>query len=195
MDNLVEDSLVFSVTYENYIKNIKQDKQNKTLGEWSIKDDKINTLKYAYVYLVGSNQMVVKKYYIEKFEKSDPSKGYMDPDKKCFIFSKSEDLFVDFPLVVQGRQYVNSSTLDNAQKISTDQVNIRMMNAKESKSEGTKSKVKTLSARDKLVEVKNTLFKDKVFKDFSVISSLEKQVEDGKSAEEVLTNYFDSLNK
>ncbi len=195
MDNLVEDSLVFSVTYENYIKNIKQDKQNKTLGEWSIKDDKINTLKYAYVYLVGSNQMVVKKYYIEKFEKSDPSKGYMDPDKKCFIFSKSDDLFVDFPLVVQGRQYVNSSTLDNAQKISTDQVNIRMMNAKESKSEGTKSKVKTLSARDKLVEVKNTLFKDKVFKDFSVISSLEKQVEDGKSAEEVLTNYFDSLNK
>ena len=195
MDNLVEDSLVFSVTYENYIKNIKQDKQNKTLGEWSIKDDKINTLKYAYVYLVGSNQMVVKKYYIEKFEKSDPSKGYMDPDKKCFIFSKSEDLFVDFPLVVQGRQYVNSSTLDNAQKISPDQVNVRMMNAKESKSEGTKSKVKTLSARDKLVEVKNTLFKDKDFKDFSIISSLEKQVEDGKSAEEVLTNYFDSLNK
>jgi len=139
--------------------------------------------------------MVVKKYYIEKFEKSDPSKGYTDPDKKCFIFSKSEDLFVDFPLVVQGRQYVNSSTLDNAQKISPDQVNVRMMNAKESKSEGTKSKVKTLSARDKLVEVKNTLFKDKVFKDFSVISSLEKQVEDGKSAEEVLTNYFDSLNK
>ncbi len=195
MDNLDVDSLVFSVTYENYIKNIKQDKQNKTLGEWSIKDDKINTLKYAYVYLVGSNQMVVKKYYIEKFEKSDPSKGYMDPDKKCFIFSKSEDLFVDFPLVVQGRQYVNSSTLDNAQKISPDQVNVRMMNAKESKSEGTKSKVKTLSARDKLVEVKNTLFKDKVFKDFSIISSLEKQVEDGKSAEEVLTNYFDSLNK
>ena len=104
-------------------------------------------------------------------------------------------MFVDFQLVVQGRQYVNSSTLDNAQKISPDQVNVRMMNAKESKSEGTKSKVKTLSARDKLVEVKNTLFKDKVFKDFSVISSLEKQVEDGKSAEEVLTNYFDSLNK
>ena len=195
MNNLDEDSLVFSVTYENYIKNIKQDKQNKTLGEWSIKDDKINTLKYAYVYLVGSNQMVVKKYYIEKFEKSDPSKGYMDPDKKCFIFSKSEDLFVDFPLVVQGRQYVNSSTLDNAQKISPDQVNVRMMNAKESKSEGTKSKVQPLSARDKLVEVKNTLFKDKDFKDFSIISSLEKQVEDGKSAEEVLTNYFDSLNK
>ena len=195
MDNLVEDSLVFSVTYENYIKNIKQDKQNKTLGEWSIKDDKINTLKYAYVYLVGSNQMVVKKYYIEKFEKSDPSKGYMEPDKKCFIFSKSEDLFVDFPLVVQGRQYVHSSTLDNAQKISPDQVNSRMMNAKESKSEGTKSKVQPLSSRDKLVEVKNLLFKDKVFKDFSVIPSLEKQVEEGKSAEEVLANYFNSLNK
>ena len=38
MDNLKVDSIVFSVTYENYIKNIKQDKQNKTLGEWLIKD-------------------------------------------------------------------------------------------------------------------------------------------------------------
>jgi hypothetical protein len=195
MDNLDVDSLVFSVTYENYIKNIKQDKQNKTLGQWSIKDDMVNTLKYAYVYLVGSNQMVVKKYFIEKFEKSDPSKGYMDLDKKCLIFSKSEDLFVDFPIVVQGRQYVLSSTLENAQKIAPDQVNSRMMNARDSKSEGTKSKVKSLSARDKLVEVKNTLFKDKVFKNFSEIPSLEKQVENGKSAEEVLTNYFNSLDK
>ena len=195
MDNLEVDSLVFSVTYENYIKNIKQDKQNKTLGQWLIKDEMIDLLKYSYVYLVGSNQMIVKKYYIEKFEKADPSKGYMEPDKKCFIFSKSEDLFVDFPLVVQGRQYVHSSTLDNAQKISPDQVNSRMMNAKESKSEGTKSKVQPLSSRDKLVEVKNLLFKDKVFKDFSVIPSLEKQVEEGKSAEEVLANYFNSLNK
>ena len=41
MNNLDEDSLVFSVTYENYIKNIKQDKQNKTLGEWLIKDEMI----------------------------------------------------------------------------------------------------------------------------------------------------------
>ena len=195
MDNLEVDSIVFSVTYENYIKNIKQDKQNKTLGEWLIKDEMIDLLKYSYVYLVGSNQMIVKKYHIEKFEKSDPSKGYTDSDKKCFIFSKSEDLFVDFPAVVQARHYVHSSTLDNAQRISPDQVNVRMMNAKDSKSEGTKSKVQPLSARDKLVEVKNSLFKDKVFKDFSVIPSLEKQVDDGKSAEEVLTNYFDSLNK
>ena len=141
MDNLEVDSIVFSVTYENYIKNIKQDKQNKTLGEWLIKDEMIDILKYSYVYLVGSNQMIVKKYHIEKFEKSDSSKGYTDPDKKCFIFSKSDDLFVDFPGVVQARHYVHSSTLDNAQRISPDQVNIRMMNAKESKSEGTKSKV------------------------------------------------------
>ena len=134
MDNLEVDSIVFSVTYENYIKNIKQDKQNKTLGEWLIKDEMIDILKYSYVYLVGSNQMIVKKYHIEKFEKSDPSKGYTDPDKKCFIFSKSEDLFVDFPGVVQARHYVHSSSLDNAQRITADQVNIRMMNAKDSKS-------------------------------------------------------------
>ena len=31
MDNLEVDSLVFSVTFENYIKNIKQDKQNKAV--------------------------------------------------------------------------------------------------------------------------------------------------------------------
>ena len=179
MDNLDVDSIVFSVTYENYIINIKQDKQNKTLGEWLIKDEMIDLLKYSYVYLVGSNQMIVKKYHIEKFEKADPSKGYTDPDKKCFIFSKSEDLFVDFPGVVQARHYVHSSSLDNAKRISPDQVNIRMMNAKDSKSEGTKSKAQPLSARDKLVEVKNSLFKDKVFKDFSVIPSLEKQVDDG----------------
>ena len=66
MDNLEVDSIVFSVTYENYIKNIKQDKQNKTLGEWLIKDEMIDILKYSYVYLVGSNQMIVKKYHIEK---------------------------------------------------------------------------------------------------------------------------------
>ena len=150
--------------FANYIKNIKQDKQNKTLGEWLIKDEMIDILKYSYVYLVGSNQMIVKKYHIEKFEKSDPSKGYSDPDKKCFIFSKSEDLFVDFPGVVQARHYVHSSTLDNAQRISPDQVNIRMMNAKDSKSEGAKSKAQPLSARDKLVEVKNSLFKDNLSK-------------------------------
>ena len=48
MDNLEVDSIVFSVTYENYIKNIKQDKQNKTLGEWLIKDEMIDLLKYSY---------------------------------------------------------------------------------------------------------------------------------------------------
>lgn len=37
--------------------------------------------------------------------------------------------------------------------------------------------------------------KNKVFKDFKMISVFEKEVEQGKSAEEVLTNYFNSLDQ
>ena len=32
------DSLIFSVTYENYQKNILKDKENKTLGQWKLSD-------------------------------------------------------------------------------------------------------------------------------------------------------------
>ena len=53
----------------------------------------------------------------------------------------------------------------------------------------------TFVSERQISRIKNSLFKDKVFKDFSVIPSLEKQVDDGKSAEEVLKNYFNSLDK
>ena len=79
---------MFSVTYENYEKNILKDKENKTLGAWSISYEMTQELKYAYVYLKNSEKMIVKKYEIERFERSNVSKGYKDEDKQCFIFKK-----------------------------------------------------------------------------------------------------------
>ena len=46
-------------------------------------------LKYAYVYLKDSDQMIVKKYYINHF--------VAEEDKWCFIFDKSEDVFFEYP--------------------------------------------------------------------------------------------------
>ena len=60
-----KNSLIFSVTYENYINNVLNDKENKTLGQWKITPEMVEQLKYAYVYLTNSNQMIVKKYEIE----------------------------------------------------------------------------------------------------------------------------------
>ena len=41
----VTDALVFSVTYTNYINNIKNDKQNRTLGMWDIQSENFDKLK------------------------------------------------------------------------------------------------------------------------------------------------------
>jgi len=191
METKLVDSLVFSVTYENYMKNIKQDKSNKLLGQWSIKDELVPDLKYAYAYLTASDKLIVKKFHVERFERSK-----VDEKKWCFIFTKSEDLFVDYSgEVVQGRQYIHSNVLDNADKISSDQVAVRMMQSKEGKSEGNTTKTKQLTTIEQLVKVKNEKFKDREFKDFKLISVFEKEVEQGKSAEEVLTNYFNSLDQ
>lgn len=191
METKLVDSLVFSVTYENYMKNIKQDKADKLLGQWSIKDELVPDLKYAYAYLTASDKLIVKKFHVERFERSK-----VDEKKWCFIFTKSEDLFVDYSgEVVQGRQYIHSNVLDNADKISSDQVAVRMMQSKEGKNEGNTTKTKQLTTIEQLVKVKNEKFKDREFKDFKLISVFEKEVEQGKSAEEVLTNYFNSLDQ
>ena len=63
-----KNSLIFSVTYKNYMNNVLNDKENKSLGQWEIIPEMIDQLKYAYAYLTNSNQMVVKKYEIERFE-------------------------------------------------------------------------------------------------------------------------------
>ena len=49
-----------------------------------------NHIKFAYTYLKDSDQMIVKKHYIDKFEK-------LDDGKYCFYFSRSEDIFFEYP--------------------------------------------------------------------------------------------------
>ena len=47
----------------------------------------VEKLKYAYIYLKNSQQMIVKKLEIDYFELSDPRKGYDDDDLQCFIIN------------------------------------------------------------------------------------------------------------
>ena len=61
-----KNSLVYSVSYENYQNKILHDKENMTQGSWDISKDMVSELKYAYVYLTSSEKMIVKKYEIEE---------------------------------------------------------------------------------------------------------------------------------
>ena len=63
-----KNSLIFSVTYENYMNNVLNDKENKSLGQGRIAPEMIDELKYAYVYVTSSDKMIVKKYEIGHFE-------------------------------------------------------------------------------------------------------------------------------
>ena len=88
-----KNSLIFSVTYENYMNNVLNDKENKSLGQWRIAPEMIDELKYAYAYLTSSDKMIVKKYEIDHFEYESTEKGYEDKGKYCFVFKNSEDVF------------------------------------------------------------------------------------------------------
>jgi hypothetical protein len=206
----VTDSLVFSVTYTNYINNIKNDKENRTQGMWGIVPENFNKLKYAYVYLKGSTKMIVKKYHIENFEYAKKEKGYDKDWLVCFVFSKSEDVFYEYPYdsVVQGRQYRSSQTMDNSPRLEQGDIEVRLKQSENTpdtdystkviktgeKKSGRKRKGHILSPRDKLVSVYNEKFKHKKFNDFSKISELEEQVQQGQEPETVLTDYFNSLD-
>ena len=109
-----KNSLIFSVTYENYINNVLNDKENKTLGQWKITPEMVEQLKYAYAYLTNSNQMIVKKYEIEFFEHGNEEKGYNNnEDKYCFVFKNTEDVFFEYPYsAVQGLHYRNNDEMD-----------------------------------------------------------------------------------
>jgi len=207
----VTDALVFSVTYSNYIKNIKTDKENKTQGHWDIHSDNFSKIKYAYAYLKGSSKMIVKKYHIEKFEYAKKEKGYEKDWKVCFVFSKSEDVFFEYPYdtVVQGRQYRSSQTMDNSPRLEQGDVEVRLKQSENTpdtdystkvtktgeKKSGGKRKGHILSPRDKLVSVYNEKFKHKKFSDFTKLQELEKQVEEGQEPETVLSNYFEMRDK
>ncbi len=125
-DNNNIDSFIWSTTYERYERNIKKDREDKRLGQWNLHEDKIKNLKYSYVYLKDSGNLIVKKYKIEKFEKSGFDKDFNDPKKWCFIFR--ERAAINAP--IQGTaadvmrlammdifQYINKENLTNLKMI------------------------------------------------------------------------------
>ncbi len=118
---------MYSVNYDNYQNKLLVDKENMTQGSWSISPDMIQELKYAYAYLKNSEKMIVKKFTIKHFERNDTSKGYIDEDKQCFVFEKSEDVFFEYPYgTIQGRHYRNDEEMDALPRLEQGEIDRRL---------------------------------------------------------------------
>ena len=193
MNNIPVDSIVFSVTYENYIKHILKDKPEKKVGEWDIEDHKINLLKFGYTYLKDSDQMIVKKYYIDSFEKQGDG-------KYCFYFSKSEEIFFEYPHSrVQARHYRNSIDLEKCDKLSENEIKNRLEKSKNIRSEASTSKTKTSAilepAKEELAKIRNEKFKDQPLPTAEQARELIKRVKKGEDADAVVTEFYLEKNK
>ena len=131
-----KNSLIYSVSYENYQNKILTDKENRTQGSWKISPEMVEEIKYAYVYLKNSEKMIVKKYEIEHFELNDLSKGYNDEDKQCFVFKKSENAFFEYPHgVIQGRHYRNDEDLDKLPRLDQSEIDRRLEHSRTTKTQ------------------------------------------------------------
>jgi len=188
MNNIPVDSIVFSVTYENYIKYILKDKPEKKMGEWDMGDHMTNLIKFAYTYLKDSDQMIVKKYYIDRFEKLDDGKYF-------FYFSKSEDIFFEYPhSTVQGRHYRNSIDLERCDKLSENEIKNRLEKSKNIKSEASTTKTKTSGilepTKEELTKIRNEKFKDQPLPTAEQARKLIERVEDGEDADAVVTEFY-----
>ena len=188
MNNSNLDSLIFSVTYENYIKNISIDKPDKKLGKWSLSEQMTIQIRFAYTYLKDSDQMIVKKHYIDKFEK-------LDDGKYCFYFSRSEDIFFEYPHArVQARHYRNSVELENCSRLSEDEIKIRLSKSKNIRSESSTSKTKNSGtiepAKEELVKIRNEKFKDKPLPTAEDARILIDRVKLGEDADAVVTEFY-----
>ena len=188
MKNSNLDSLIFSVTYENYIKNISIDKPDKKLGKWSLSEQMTIQIRFAYTYLKDSDQMIVKKHYIDKFEK-------LDDGKYCFYFSRSEDIFFEYPHArVQARHYRNSVELENCSKLTEDEIKIRLSKSKNIRSEASTSKTKNSGtiepAKEELVKIRNEKFKDKPLPTAEEARILIDRVKLGEDADAVVTEFY-----
>ena len=202
MNNLEDknqDSFIWSSTYERYEKNILKDKEDKKLGQWNIDEKKISDLKYSYVFLKDSGGLIVKKFTIEKFEKSGFDKDFKDPNKWCFIFSRSEDFFAEFPTVVQGRQYCNSIEIDNLKRLTDSEVRARLNQSKNINSSEGKQKPKTSGVkspiRNKLSEIFQKIHPDKKLPNAQIVSEWVKRCEQGEDPETVVKSYVPKKNK
>ena len=188
MNNSNLDSLIFSVTYENYIKNISIDKPDKKLGKWSLSEKMTNHIKFAYTYLKDSDQMIVKKHYIDKFEK-------LDDGKYCFYFSRSEDIFFEYPHArVQARHYRNSVELENCSRLAEGEIKIRLSKSKNIRSEASTSKTKNSGtiepAKEELVKIRNEKFKDNPLPTAEEARILIERVKLGEDADAVVTEFY-----
>jgi len=188
MNNIPVDSIVFSVTYENYIKYILKDKPEKTVGEWIMKGHMTNHIKFAYTYLKDSDQMIVKKYYIDRFEKQGDGRYF-------FYFSKSEDIFFEYPhSTVQGRHYRSSIDLERCDKLSENEIKNRLEKSKNIKSEASTSKIKTSGmfepVKEELTKIRNEKFKDQPLPTAEQARKLIERVEDGEDADAVVTEFY-----
>ena len=188
------DSFIWSTTYERYERNIKKDREDKRLGQWNLHKDKIKNLKYSYVYLKDSGNLIVKKYKIEKFEKSGFDKDFNDPKKWCFIFSKSEDFFVDHPTIVQGRQYGSSLEIDNFKKPSLNERVARLNQSRNINSSEGKTKPKKSEINNPVLNELAKLFKEKFPGKKPPILPLVKEMlkrhEAGESLEDIINSHI-----
>ena len=187
------DSFIWSTTYERYERNIKKDREDKRLGQWNLHEDKIKNLKYSYVYLKDSANLIVKKYKIEKFEKSGFDKDFNDPKKWCFIFSESEDFFADHPTIVQGRQYGSSLEIDNFKKPSLSERVARLNQSKNVNSSEGKAKPKKTGINDPILNKLAKLFKEKFPEkkppNIQIVKDMIKRHKEGESLEDIINSH------
>ncbi len=197
MENKNIDGFIWSTTYERYEKNIKKDKEDKRLGQWSLHKDKVNNLKYSYVYLKDSGNLIVKKYKIEKFEKSGFDKDFNDPNKWCFIFSESEDYFAYHPTVVQGRKYCSSIEIDNLKKPSLNERVARLNQSKNINSTEGKGKIKKSGINNpvlnQLAKLYNDKFPEKKLPSVSIVNEMVKRHEAGESLIDIINSHNESF--
>jgi hypothetical protein len=195
-----KNSLIFSVTYENYMNNILNDKENKSLGQWKIDPEMIDQLKYAYAYLTNSNQMIVKRYEIDHFEYESVEKGYDQKDKYCLIFNKSEDVFFEYPnSPVQGRHYENDEELYALPRIDKGEADSRLEASRTSTSNNASTKKAGVKndAQTRLNNIWKEEFSDRKLPPVEdakkMIASAEEDPEQDLSA--LLTEYYVKLDK
>jgi hypothetical protein len=158
--------------------------------------------------------MIVKKYHIQNFEYSKSEKGYTDDWKVCFVFSKSEDVFFEYPYdsIVQARHYRSSVTMNNSPKLSESEIERRLQKSKETPiveyrvgktgqprkprepRKRTPREIK-LTTKDKLVKIYQEKFRDKKLRYLTDVNMLVAKVDEGQEPEQVLTNYFNSFEQ
>ena len=131
--------------------------------------------------------------YIDRFEKQGDG-------KYCFYFSKSEEIFFEYPHSrVQARHYRNSIDLEKCDKLSENEIKNRLEKSKNIKSEASTSKTKTSGilepAKEELTKIRNEKFKDQPLPTAEQARKLIESVEDGEDADAVVTEFYLEKNK